>query len=181
MYQKQLAGWLELENITRINMPTGCLNRKAFNEDLEFSKRSINDNQNQISLIIIDINGLKTTNDVHGHEVGDELIQRCVDVISHELTPASNLYRLGGDEFAVLTLASGESNSLNVADMSEQLYIAQEQQTIETKTGISIPVRFSIGAASSDSTDVEQLFSVADENMYQQKRRYYQTLSVVGK
>ncbi|CDT01119.1 putative ggdef protein [Vibrio coralliirubri] len=181
MYQKQLAGWLELENITRINMSTGCLNRKAFNEDLEFSKRSINDNQNQISLIIIDINGLKTTNDVHGHEVGDELIQRCVDVISHELTPASNLYRLGGDEFAVLTLTSGESNSLNVAEMAEQLHIAQKQQTIETKTGISIPVRFSIGAASSDSTDVEQLFSVADENMYQQKRRYYQTLSVVGK
>ncbi|MEZ9702252.1 diguanylate cyclase [Vibrio sp. 10N.261.46.E12] len=181
LYQKQLAGWIELENITRINMPTGCLNRKAFNEDLEFSKRKMNHNLHQLSLLIIDINGLKTTNDVHGHEVGDELIQRCVDVIRHELTPASNLYRLGGDEFAVLTLTSGESNSLNVVEMAEQLYIAQEQQNIETKMGISVPVRFSIGVASSESTDVEQLFTVADENMYQKKRSYYQTLSMVGK
>ncbi len=177
LYQKQLAGWIELENITRINLPTGCLNRKAFNEDLEFSKRNVSQNGNQLSLLIIDINALKAANDVYGHEVGDELIQRCVDVISHELTPASNLYRLGGDEFAVLTLTGGESGSHNAEEIVEQLYVAQEEQKIETKAGIFIPVRFSIGVASSDSTDVDQLFSVADENMYQHKRCYYQNLS----
>lgn len=55
LYQKQLAGWIELENMNRINMSTGCYNRKAFDEDLNFSKQRATENKDSLSLLIIDI------------------------------------------------------------------------------------------------------------------------------
>ncbi|MEZ8446333.1 diguanylate cyclase [Vibrio splendidus] len=181
LYQKQLAGWIELENITRINMPTGCYNRKAFDEDLDFSKQRATEYKDSLSLLIIDINGLKTANDQYGHAVGDELIKGCTDVIRNRLSHTSNLYRLGGDEFAILTLKSAEQHAQGPHQLAEQLYADQIDQAIETQVGVSIPVRFSIGVASTESTEVELLFSEADEDMYRQKRRYYQDLAEVAK
>ncbi len=181
LYQKQLAGWIELENITRINMPTGCYNRKAFDEDLDFSKQRVTEYKDSLSLLIIDINGLKTANDQYGHAVGDELIKGCTDVIRNRLSHTSNLYRLGGDEFAILTLKSAEQHAQGPHQLAEQLYADQIDQAIETQVGVSIPVRFSIGVASTESTEVELLFSEADEDMYRQKRRYYQDLAEVAK
>ncbi|MEZ8224666.1 diguanylate cyclase [Vibrio splendidus] len=181
LYQKQLAGWIELENIIRINMPTGCYNRKAFDEDLDFSKQRATEYKDSLSLLIIDINGLKTANDQYGHAVGDELIKGCTDVIRNRLSHTSNLYRLGGDEFAILTLKSAEQHAQGPHQLAEQLYADQIDQAIETQVGVSIPVRFSIGVASTESTEVELLFSQADEDMYRQKRRYYQDLAEVAK
>nr|PME39763.1 hypothetical protein BCV37_02075 [Vibrio cyclitrophicus] len=176
LYQKQLAGWIELENITRVNMQTGCYNRKAFNEDFEFSKRCVVNNRDTLSLFIIDINGLKNTNDVYGHEVGDQLIQCSVEVIRKRLDSMSNLYRLGGDEFGILTLSGHGQDLQSAGSLVQCLYADQEGQVIEAKAGISIPVRFSIGSSCSESTDLDNLFAVADEDMYKQKRHYYQSL-----
>lgn len=181
LYQKQLAGWIELENMNRINISTGCYNRKAFDEDLNFSKQRATENKDSLSLLIIDINGLKAANDQYGHAVGDELIKGCTDVIRNRLCGASNLYRLGGDEFAILTLMPAEQQVQEPQKLAERLYADQIDQTVETQVGVSIPVRFSIGVASTESTDIDELFSQADEDMYRQKRRYYQTLSTVGK
>ncbi|WP_299135670.1 GGDEF domain-containing protein [uncultured Vibrio sp.] len=181
LYQKQLAGWIELENMNRINMSTGCYNRKAFDEDLNFSKQRATENKDSLSLLIIDINGLKAANDQYGHAVGDELIKGCTDVIRNRLCGASNLYRLGGDEFAILTLMPAEQQVQEPQKLAERLYADQIDQTVETQVGVSIPVRFSIGVASTESTDIDELFSQADEDMYRQKRRYYQDLSTVGK
>lgn len=176
LYQKQLAGWIELENITRVNMQTGCYNRKAFNEDFEFSKWCVVNNRDTLSLFIIDINGLKNTNDVYGHEVGDQLIQCSVEVIRKRLDSMSNLYRLGGDEFGILTLSGHGQDLQSAGSLVQCLYADQEGQVIEAKAGISIPVRFSIGFSCSESTDLDNLFAVADEDMYKQKRHYYQSL-----
>ncbi|NVN83681.1 MULTISPECIES: GGDEF domain-containing protein [unclassified Vibrio] len=181
LYQKQLAGWIELENMNRINMSTGCYNRKAFDEDLNFSKQRATENKDNLSLLIIDINGLKAANDQYGHAVGDELIKGCTDVIRNRLCGASNLYRLGGDEFAILTLMPAEQPMQEPQKLAERLYADQIDQTVETQVGVSIPVRFSIGVASTESTDIDELFSQADEDMYRQKRRYYQDLTAVGK
>jgi diguanylate cyclase (GGDEF)-like protein len=177
LYQKQLAGWVELENMNRINMPTGCYNRKAFDEDLEFYKQCATENKDSLSLLIIDINGLKAANDQHGHAVGDELIKGCTNVIRNRLSGASNLYRLGGDEFAILTLAPADQQAQDPQQLAQRLYADQFEQVVETQAGGSIPVRFSIGVASTESTGIEDLFSQADEDMYLQKRRYYQGLS----
>lgn len=181
LYQKQLAGWIELENMNRINISTGCYNRKAFDEDLNFSKQRATENKDSLSLLIIDINGLKAANDQYGHAVGDELIKGCTDVIRNRLCGASNLYRLGGDEFAILTLMPAEKSVQEPQKLAERLYADQFDQTVETQVGVSIPVRFSIGVASTESTGIDELFSQADEDMYRQKRRYYQALSTVGK
>ncbi|MDD1829784.1 diguanylate cyclase [Photobacterium sp. ZSDE20] len=181
LYQKQLAGWIELENMNRINMSTGCYNRKAFDEDLDFSKQRATESKDSLSLLIIDINGLKAANDQYGHAVGDELIKGCTDVIRNRLCGASNLYRLGGDEFAILTLMPAEKQVQEPQQLAERLYADQFDQTVETQVGVSIPVRFSIGVASTESTGIDELFSQADEDMYRQKRRYYQALSAVDK
>ncbi|MCW1890185.1 diguanylate cyclase [Vibrio chagasii] len=80
------------ENMNRINTyTTSCYSRKAFDEDLEFINKRDRENKDSLSLLIIDINGLKAANDQrHGHAVGDELIKGWHNVIRNRLSGASN-------------------------------------------------------------------------------------------
>lgn len=51
---------------------------------------------------VLDLDGFKAVNDVHGHVAGDELLMQVADRISHVLIEKSYLARLGGDEFAII-------------------------------------------------------------------------------
>lgn len=171
LYQKQLAAWIELENLTRVDLATGCYNRKAFDDDLNYSERKVLEKGWVLSLLIIDVNGLKPTNDIHGHQAGDRLIQACVDIVQERLDGHSNMYRLGGDEFAVLTLTP--SALPNVEALKTQLYADQKQAHILINAK-QVPVLFSIGHSQSDSSELSDMFSAADQDMYNDKRRFYE-------
>lgn len=171
LYQKQLAAWIELENMTRVDLASGCFNRKAFDDDLSYCQRKVIEKDWVLSLLVIDVNGLKQTNDVHGHQAGDRLIKACVDIVQERLQSHSNMYRLGGDEFAVLTLTP--SAMPEVEALKEQLYSDQTQSHILIK-GHPIPVLFSVGFSQSDSSALNDMFSHADQDMYTEKRRFYE-------
>ena len=52
---------------------------------------------------ILDLNGFKRVNDLHGHAVGDSVLQVVVERFKRVARPSDVLGRLGGDEFAVLS------------------------------------------------------------------------------
>ena len=71
--------------------------RRKLTADLELFERV------PVGCIVADINGLKQINDEGGHELGDQIIDRCITVL-RELLPFERIYRIGDDEFAVLVL-----------------------------------------------------------------------------
>jgi len=56
-----------------------------------------------LSVMMIDINGLKLINDAYGHTYGDEVIQKVADLLKNSFDRTDIIARIGGDEFAILS------------------------------------------------------------------------------
>ncbi|WP_264878150.1 sensor domain-containing diguanylate cyclase [Vibrio agarivorans] len=172
IYCQQLASWVELERITRCDGLTNSFNRLAFDDDFAYLKQQFEKGkEQQLGLIVVDINGLKPINDQYGHELGDKLIIKCSELLHISSAKLmSNIYRVGGDEFVLLLpgITYSELAALE-ADMSTR----QENTVIFDVQGQAHAVSLSIGTVHSCDTDLDDMFQVADDNMYRSKHRHY--------
>ncbi len=84
------------KSLARTDPLTGAANRRALDDRLAQLTRS------RFALVAIDVDHLKTVNDAHGHEAGDDLLRMVASAIAAELRPADTLARTGGDEFIVV-------------------------------------------------------------------------------
>jgi GGDEF domain-containing protein len=86
----------------RTDSLTGCANRFALSEDLARTVSSASRSGVDVSVAMVDLNGLKAINDTRGHVAGDLALQSLVENLSAVLRDADTLYRFGGDEFVVI-------------------------------------------------------------------------------
>lgn len=145
---------------------TGLKSRYAYSELLNQSNRKVL--SKSVTVFMIDINGLKATNDALGHLAGDELIVGMARCISDTFSPFGECFRTGGDEFVVIL----ETDDGRGPELSHSL----EKRVREWKGSFSETASLSYGFASTseypDST-MEKLISIADKRMYEQKDLYY--------
>src|SRR6478672_828884 len=76
---------------------TGLANHRAFHECLD----GLVETGSRFSLAIVDLDGLKLTNDTCGHQAGDELLERLAHAMA-DVSPDGRAFRIGGDEFAMV-------------------------------------------------------------------------------
>ena len=81
---------------------TGLRNHRAFQEDLARELQRVGRGGEPLSLVLLDLDGLKAINDSQGHQAGDERLQRLAQAIGDCRRATDVAYRVGGDEFAVL-------------------------------------------------------------------------------
>ncbi len=97
----------QLKNIAKTDGLTGLKNRLAFDELLKEIESNQADSKDW-AMVMIDLNGLKVTNDLHGHEAGDKLIKGVATVLCDAYGEMGECFRIGGDEFVVVIDASQE-------------------------------------------------------------------------
>lgn len=147
---------------------TGLFNRRYFRAAL--AQAVSHARQRPFAVILLDVDGLKQTNDCFGHVAGDRLIleiARCL----RALAGAHLVARMGGDEFAVLLLDAGEQEAGKLAQ-TMCWAMAATRVMITEDYGESISV--SSGTAGSDElaeVQVDSLLRVADKRLYEDKRR----------
>ncbi|MFZ5533659.1 MAG: diguanylate cyclase domain-containing protein [Pseudomonadota bacterium] len=162
---------LELLQLANTDGLTGIYNRAYFQKSLlqqQEAKQQIP--AMDFSLLIVDINGLKTANDLHGHLVGDEMIIRVAQRLKAICRSEDIVCRIGGDEFAILCPNLRHEPALRLA---ERLQEQAGERPLTLGNGQTLPITLSIGIASSDETDPEQVMIVADQRMYADKQRFY--------
>jgi diguanylate cyclase (GGDEF)-like protein len=95
----------ELERLAQaalVDSLTGLRNHRAFQEDLTRELNRQNRSGSPLSLVMLDIEGLKAVNDTLGHQEGDERLKSLAESLRSAARGSDALYRLGGDEFALL-------------------------------------------------------------------------------
>ena len=142
---------------------TGLKNRRAYEEKLQQLEA---DGPSGVCIVMVDINGLKETNDTIGHDAGDELITGASACMLAAFEGAGEVYRIGGDEFCIVMDGTVEQAQNCLSRLEELL----QQRKGRYISGISV----SAGVASDrDHVDIRSVIARADQNMYEQKRKYY--------
>lgn len=137
---------------------TGLGNRRAFDRAIEREEARCARFGHLAGVMVLDLDGLKATNDTWGHEAGDEMIKRAADAIRRTLRTADQAFRIGGDEFALLLPEVGEDG---LGSLCQRLGDAL------AAAGVSA----SVGAAMRRPTgNLNAVARQADERMYECKR-----------
>ncbi len=142
---------------------TGLKNRRAYSEMLDRLEAEMPEN---CSVIMFDVNGLKTVNDTNGHEAGDELIIAAGECIRSAFDNAEDIFRLGGDEFCVI-LTNDSRDVVSCFRRLEKMAAGYKGKYIN---GLSIS--YGMGSAKGNS-DIGSVLKEADRRMYEFKDRYY--------
>lgn len=159
----------ELWNLAHHDPLTGAANRRAYEDDWK-SYISIADNKRfDFSYMLIDCDHFKAINDTYGHETGDKLIVKLVDILLKSLRDGDKLYRIGGDEFVTILW----NTNAEAADKVAQRCLDNIRNTSFNSLGINEPVTISIGLATQtiDSEgSMKTLPRQADIAMYHAKK-----------
>jgi diguanylate cyclase (GGDEF)-like protein/putative nucleotidyltransferase with HDIG domain len=119
---------------------TGLGNHRAFHEELSRALHELGSGAAPLSLILLDVDGLKVVNDTLGHQAGDEHIQIVAEAIRETVRACDGAYRVGGDEFAIVLDGEGAMEAL---DLMERLN--------STLGGIERHIRVSVSAGIADA------------------------------
>lgn len=125
-----------------------------------------------VTVLFIDLDGLKQANDTYGHEVGSRFLMDVADLLRKNFRGTDIVARVGGDEFAVVTHVQASAAEIAVARMDESAKVMIE--TLKRPYTIS----YSLGIASSDHGSRESFSSLiarADALMYEKKRQKKKT------
>lgn len=140
---------------------TGVYNRRYFEEALI---RLDNPDYLPLAIVMIDVNGLKMTNDAFGHQTGDILLRRVSEIIQKHCTlPGGFVARIGGDEFFILY---PNTNAYEIQKIIESIYKSINDER-ETNSIISISAGWEF--KTSDEQNMTEIFNKAEENMYREK------------
>ena len=152
----------EIEYISFHDQLTGLYNRRFYDEKV---KEIEEERKFPVTIIVGDLNGLKITNDVFGHEAGDGLLKLTAEILKNSTRRKDYLVRWGGDEFCIIAPETNFKEGKEILDR------------INTRTGNSnfrdIPVSIALGLATKKSTEqsLSMVFNEAEENMYRNKER----------
>ena len=139
---------------------TGLYNRRFFDEELA---RLDTPRNMPLTLFLMDVNGLKLTNDAFGHQAGDRLLRTVADVLRRTCREDEIIARIGGDEFILLLPQTGEEAA---ASLGIRLREAFENVRMETGT---LSVAFGWATKNDMSQPAGNVFITAENRMYQQK------------
>jgi len=140
---------------------TGIYNRRFFDEQLI----RIDTVRNlPLAVAMIDVNGLKLTNDAFGHQAGDTLLKFIADVIVRQINQETDFVaRIGGDEFVFICPCT---NQEKIETIVKKIYsLVQEAEILHSIVSVSIGWEIK---ANWNQTIID-VFNQAEEHMYRKK------------
>ena len=147
---------------------TGLLNRRAFMGKIDEEFKRLDRENQDFSLLLLDIDFFKKINDEHGHPIGDVALKNVAGIIREMARSIDFVARYGGEEFAVGMVGANIDGAKTTA---ERIRKAVEISAI-TEGAVPLRCTLSIGVASycRGRDNKETLVAQADQALYHAKR-----------
>ncbi len=157
----------EIEDLSFKDHLTGLYNRRYLEDSLIRldTKRRL-----PLTIMMLDINGLKEVNDNFGHQAGDDLIKAAAETIVESCRVDDLVARVGGDEFMIL-LPNTKSED---AEKIKQRIISLAKEKYIYSNQLSIAIGYCV--KKNDSQDIRMIQKCADRKMYEDKLKINKNL-----
>jgi diguanylate cyclase (GGDEF)-like protein len=159
------------ENLRQLAITDGLTQVFNYRYFMELGKREferVKRYGRQLSLIIVDIDHFKKTNDTYGHAIGDGALRAVAQICKKTVRNVDILARVGGEEFAVLLPETGLEQAWLAA---ERLRLNVARAVLRSRAGVlRLTVSLGVGAVGDETKDFEDLLRAVDSALYTAKR-----------
>lgn len=154
----------EIERVAYADDLTGIANRRAFFEKAPDLITKSQEDQNKVSVILVDIDHFKNINDTYGHKAGDAMLILVADILMQSIRETGGMVgRIGGEEFALLVI---HKESTHVMDLADQIRLNIRSASINTRNTL-ISATASIGLTRhTGGADLDNTLLYADKALY---------------
>ncbi|SHL45190.1 GGDEF domain-containing protein [Roseibium suaedae] len=157
----------DLLETTSLDHLTGAFHRRrydAFGPDI---LKGCLEAGEPLSMLIFDIDHFKGINDRLGHQTGDEVLKAVGKLLKENVRQDDSLYRVGGEEFVMLACSLTPAAAMRLAERIRRQIEIFSEETLPERVTVSIGV----ATAPDDARQLDELFSIADQRLYQAKRQ----------
>lgn len=113
-----------IEQASLTDSLTGVPNKRALDDALRQAGQLSERHGQPYSLILCDLDHFKAVNDIHGHVVGDHLLQVAACELERSVRTSDSVYRFGGEEFAILLPHADDQAARDVAERMREAIAA---------------------------------------------------------
>ncbi|HEY1451118.1 MAG TPA: sensor domain-containing diguanylate cyclase [Solirubrobacteraceae bacterium] len=154
-----------MERNAQTDSLTGLNNRRALTEHMTRAAAHARRHEQSLSVLMIDLDRFKQTNDSFGHPAGDQVLCTVADCLRDALRSEDVFGRWGGDEFLVMLPSTDSQGAATTAERLRAAACSVELPDIGLPDGIPL----SIGAATGTHTSSHDLVREADLALYRAK------------
>lgn len=160
MYEKNKSSFERLNYKASHDELTGAYNRAGYDYLLA------NIDLSSTYMMLFDVDNFKSINDTYGHETGDKVLIKIVNILKSIFRDDDCICRIGGDEFVIFIMHSSSMQRRLIESKISQINTELEN----TDDGLP-PVTISIGIVNGkDVKDTEHIFEKTDAAMYESKK-----------
>lgn len=160
----------KLEHLYIMDSLTGLYNRFGYNT---FAGDLYKENCGRVYVVFIDMDNLKTINDIYGHDSGDIAIKGVAEAIKSVYTDTDVKVRMGGDEFLIMGPFISEED-LNKKETKIRKYLEEYTDRMRLPVGLEVSTGYSFSEGYRNTnmacTGLESMLKQADLAMYKQKQ-----------
>jgi len=159
----------QLERIAHYDALTSLPNRVLLSDRLHQGMAQAQRRKLRLALVYLDLDGFKAVNDLHGHDVGDQLLIIVSGRMKQSLREGDTLARLGGDEFVAVLLDLNSTEDCEpmlkrlLSAAAEPVHIGELRLQVSASLGVSFYPQ-------AEELDADQLLRQADQAMYRAKQ-----------
>ncbi|WP_372878116.1 GGDEF domain-containing protein [Pseudomonas sp.] len=165
--KKQLEG--ELHRLATTDVLTQSSNRRYFFECARREFEHARQFGSPLAFLLLDVDDFKRINDSHGHQMGDQVLQRLASCGASVLRRGDLFGRIGGEEFAALFPGCEPALAEQIAERLQRE--VQRLRFSHAQTSFGVTVSQGLTSLRGADASLETLFARADAAMYQAKRQ----------
>jgi diguanylate cyclase (GGDEF)-like protein len=155
---------------------TGALSRAAIEDELGRELKRAERSHLPVSVMLVDLDGFKAINDIHGHDVGDDALRKTARRLARLVRSTDRVGRFGGDEFLIVLPDTDEDEARVLLERLRQDW----RKHPPLPRGVPQPVQVSIGCVTGQPGEsVIALVRRADRAMYADKGKRKSRISSV--